>query len=75
MRCLLRSPFAAGAPLSLITFHYALYHAIPLPEGVIAYDPGIEQFDMEDMKAFVEAWRAQGLARVSLDGAIAADGL
>ena len=70
-----RPPFAAGAPLSLITFHYALYHAIPLPEGVIAYDPGIEQFDMEDMKAFVEAWRAQGLARVSLDGAIAADGL
>ena len=70
-----RPPFAVDAPLSLITFHYAIYNAIPLPEGVISYDPGIEYFDMEDMKAFVEAWQAQGPARVSLDGAVAADGV
>lgn len=69
-----RPPFVVDGPLSLITFRYALDKALPLPEGVIDYEPIIDYFALEDMRGVVEAWRAQGLARVDLEGAIAADG-
>ena len=70
-----RPPFVVDGPLSLITFRYALDKALPLPDGVIAYEPIIDYFALEDMRGLGEAWRAQGLARVDLEGAIAADGL
>lgn len=70
-----RPPFVVDGPLSLITFRYALDKALPLPEGVIDYEPIIDYFALEDMRGLVAAWRAQGLARVGLDGAIAADGV
>lgn len=70
-----RPVFAVDSPLSLVTFHYAVDKSIPLPEGVISYDRQIEYYDLEEMKLFVKGWEAQGFGGVSLDGAIAADGV
>ncbi len=70
-----RPAFAVDGPLSLVTFHYAIENSIPLPEGVISYDTLIDYYDLEEMKTFFEAWRAQGFGGVNLDGAVTADGV